>query len=85
MFGGQKLKRQFQDLPPEDEEGTPKRSEREILEEILDLVRSQIRSVAVQERSPLKPEPKIDEPKTTSLLVKSEQPSSQADAEVGGE
>lgn len=80
-----KLEQQFQDLPREEEEGTSKRPERELLEEILGLVRSQIRSEAVQERSPLKPQPKIDDPKLISLAVKSEHRVSGAETELRGE
>jgi hypothetical protein len=65
-----KLEEQFQDLPVDEEQETPARPEREILEEILALMRSQARSVAaiVQDRPPLKAEPRIiDEPKLSSL------------------
>lgn len=71
-----KLEQQFQELPPDEEAGTSTRPEREILEEILGLMRSQVRNSAVQERSPLKPESKADEPKQAASQIKSEPPTS---------
>jgi hypothetical protein len=69
-----KLDEQFQNLPPEEEHEKPARPDREILEEILALMRNKARSAAasVQERPPLKAEPQmidepvVDEPKLSS-------------------
>ena len=73
-----KLDEQFQNLPNEDEHEAPTRPEREILEEILALMRSQARSSSsfAQERPPLKAdfrildelisnEPKLSAPDST--------------------
>jgi TIR domain-containing protein len=64
-----KLQEQFDQLPAEEKHESPERPEREILEEILALMRSQSRSVATlaQERTPVKSEARsIDEPKLGS-------------------
>jgi hypothetical protein len=83
-----KLEEQFLNLPAEDEHPSPARPEREILEEILGLVRTQVRastvtgtvgSAAALDRSPLKGELKaIDDTKRTGVyglsVVKAELP-----------
>jgi hypothetical protein len=69
-----KLEKMIRELPPDEEKETAKRPEREILEEILGLVRSQVRDTAPQERSPLKPDTRLDEPKLASSTPKAEQP-----------
>jgi hypothetical protein len=68
-----KLEEQFAQLPFEEEQQSPVRPEREILEEILALVRTQNRASAtinagtVTDRSPLKPDTRLlDEAKATA-------------------
>ncbi len=67
-----KLERQFGELPAEEAHESPARPDREILEEILALMRSQARSVAAPapERTPLKAELRmVDESKPSKPSV----------------
>lgn len=91
-----KLEEQFLALPSEEEHPGPARPEREILEEILALVRTQARSTAVvgavggsaaTERSPLKPDVRnVDDVKRTGLydlsVMKADPPSPAVEREA---
>ena len=82
-----KLESQFERLPAEEQRENPVRPEREILEEILALLRSQAREVSAVpgsiKRVPLKPDPRVVDDsapaKPTVVEVKAEFPKPDGD------